>query len=107
MGDKLRASELEAAKSQPVYEPGKAYLFVLTFGWAVVGYYVDRPDPLTIRVMHCNHFRNAGKDYGRLIAEGGGRECEWRYEGLARLSVPHVIRVADYHGEVPSGPIRR
>lgn len=98
---RLSKEEITAIHELPMMEPGAPYLFVLTYGWAVVGYYIDRPEPLFMRICHANHFRNAGKDYGRLAREGGGSECEWRYEGIANVMVPHIIRIIPYMGDVP------
>lgn len=97
----LSEAELNAIRAQPIYEPGRAYLWVLTYGWAIVGYFVDRPEPLVMRVAHGNHFRSAGKDYGRLSQEGDTGETQWRYEGTTLIYVPQIHHVDHYHGIVP------
>lgn len=89
-----------------IYKPGHSYCWVMGFGWCIVGFYIEHLSPLTIRVAHANHFRNANKDYGKLMQEGAGKECEWRYEGNEELTVPAIQRVGEYLGEVPRGNIR-
>ena len=89
-----------------VLVPGQPYLFIMTFGWAKVGYYVKHTAPNRILVAHCSHFANAGKDYGALMTEGAGRECEWRYEGeLVELATTHIIEQGLYHGKIHRGII--
>ena len=100
---RLTEAELEAVRREPIYEPGRAYLWVLTYGWAIVGYFADRPEPLVIRVAHGNHFRAAGRDYGRLSQEGGDASTQWRYEGTVLIYMPQVHHVDRYAGEVPRG----
>ena len=104
--DLLTSSELESIQQRPFYVPGHPYLWVLSYGWAVVGFYVRHETPLTIRVAHTNHFRNANRDYGTLIREGADDKCEWRYEGDDLISFQHIIKVSTFGGEVPRGPIR-
>ena len=101
--DKLDFAEIEAIRSQPILIAGEPYLFVMTYGWAIVGFFVDRPEPLIIRVAHANHFRNAQKDYGRLAMEGGEDNCEWRYEGTSKLAFAQIHHIDDYYGKVPRG----
>lgn len=100
----LSTEEMEECK--PLYIPGKPLMWVMSFGWAIVGYYVRHETPLRIRVAHANFFRNANKDYGRLAREGADSNCEWRYEGNEELSFQHIIRTVEFLGEVPNGPIR-
>src|SRR5581483_458658 len=102
MGQRDELTEEQVEKfNKTIYEKGKPYLWVKGFGWGIVGFYIDHLSPLFIRVAHCNHFRNAGKDYGRLAIEGAGDECEWRYEGNAEINVMAIQRVVEYHGKVP------
>lgn len=101
----LPAGDLDAVRGVPIYEPGRPYLWVLTYGWAIVGYYADRPEPLIIRVAHANHFRSAGRDYGRLAREGGDSSTQWRYEGTTLIYLPQIHHVDHYMGEVPHGRI--
>lgn len=103
--DRMTDAEL-AEEATPLLVPGRPYLFVMGFGWSIVAFYVRHETPLTIRVAHANHFRNAHKDYGLLITEGAGDDCEWRYEGRAHLSVTAIQRITTYAGEVPRARIR-
>lgn len=105
--DKLDDDELETLKRKPSYEEGRPYLWTMSFGWAVVGFYVRHESALKIMVAHTNHFRNAGVDYGRMAQEGPSASCEWRYEGFDQLSVPHIVKVQEYFGEVPRGRVLR
>ena len=99
--DVLSNDEIMKEKSEPFYVPGRPYLFVMGFGWAVVGFYICHESPMKIRVAHANHFRNANKDYGKLVTEGAGKDCEWRYEGRSLLNETAIQRVDTYAGEVP------
>jgi hypothetical protein len=101
----LTPDEISEHKS-PYYVPGRPYVWVMGFGWCIVGYYVRHENPLTIVVAHANHFRNAKVDYGQLIREGPAADCEWRYEGTDLLPFHAIQRVAPYGGEVPRGRIR-
>ena len=92
--------------TESFYVPDKAYLFVMTFGWAIVGRYVRHESPLHIVVKDASHFKNAGVDYGVLANKGPGPSCEWRYEGNALLNVSHIIRAVEYKGKVNGSPIR-
>lgn len=103
---RLSSEDLQRIReSGPFYIPGKPYMWVMGFGWCIVGFYVCHENPLTIRVAHANHFRNAGVDYGVMANEGPAESCEWRYEGNDLLSFHSVIRVIEYHGEVPCGRV--
>ncbi len=104
---RLAPQELLAFASRKHYIEGEAYLWIQTFGWACVGFYICHDTPLRIRVAHANHFRAAGVDYGRFAQEGPPPTCEWRYEGNACVREPHVIRCLEYFGEVPRGRIIR
>jgi len=99
----LDSTELAELQERPYYEAGKPYLWTLGFGWAIVGFFVKHTTPTRMMVAHANHFRNAGKDYGRLALEGAGPECEWRYEGLDEINMLHVLKAQEYFGEVPRG----
>jgi len=103
--DRLKPEELDKAR-KPLLVPGDPYLFVLSFGWALVAHYVCHETALTLRLTNASHFRNAGKDYGKIATEGAGPGCEWRYEGDAVLNINHVIRIVRYHGKVHTGNIR-
>jgi hypothetical protein len=104
--DVLNQDELATLDDMKFYVPGRAYLWVMGFGWAIVGYYVKHENPLVIRAAHASHFRNAGKDYGLLIQEGGSSQTEWRYEGNELLHFHAIQRVTEYYGEVHRGNIR-
>jgi hypothetical protein len=88
------------------YEEGKPYLWTLGYGWAIVGFYVRRESGLFIVVQHANHFRNAGKHYGRIAREGIDAQDSWRYEGLNLVGLGHVLKVQEYFAEVPRGQIK-
>jgi hypothetical protein len=107
--DRLDDGELDHFQAKPgVLEAGLPYLWIMGFGWAKVGFYIKHVAPNRILVAHCNHFRNAGKDYGRLATEGAGSECEWRYEGeLSEINTMHVLQTTPYCGEVPRGRVIR
>ena len=91
---------------EPFFKEGKAYLFVMSFGWGVVARYVCHETPLKIRVKDASHFKNAGVDYGKLATQGAPASCEWRYEGNALLNDSHIVRVLEYKGKVHESPIR-
>lgn len=93
-------------KEPSFYQPGEAYLFVMTFGWGIVARYVRHETPLHIIVEHASHFRNAGVDYGVLANKGPGKDCEWRYEGDAILNVSHIMRAVKYKGKVHGSSVR-
>lgn len=102
----MSEDELEAlTDAGPFYIPGRPYMWVMGFGWCIVGFYVCHESPLTIRVAHANHFRNAGVDYGEMAQKGPGANCEWRYEGNSLLHFHAIQRADEYNGEVPLGPI--
>ena len=105
--DTLSDSELvKFTAVDTVLVPGHPYLFIMTFGWAKVGYYIKHTAPNRILVAHCSHFANAGKDYGRLMTEGVGANCEWRYEGeMVELATAHIIEQGLYHGKIHRGRI--
>ena len=103
--DRLVPAEL-AKFSGPLYRPCVPYQWVMTYGWGIVGFYVRHDDPLHILVAHANYFLRAGKDYGRLAREGGGEETSWCYRGTSLLTVPQIIHVCEYFGEVPRAAIR-
>lgn len=107
--DRLPEEELSKFLStETVLVPGLPYLWTMGFGWAKIGFYVKHLAPNRILVAHCNHFRNAGKDYGRIATEGMGPQCEWRYEGeLVELTTIHVLETAPYHGTVNRGSVLR
>lgn len=85
--------------------PGRPYLWVLGFGWGIVGYYIKNEGPFNIRLAHGSHFRNAGVDYGVLVNKGPALGCEWRYEGNMTLGISHIIRTVEYYGKVNRGNI--
>jgi hypothetical protein len=105
--DELTTDELGAIGKDSILIPGRPYLFVMGFGWAIVAYFVCRLDPFTIKVAHANHFRNAGVDYGKFIHGGASATTEWRYEGTTELSVGAIQRKTLYHGKVPRGTLDR
>lgn len=97
---KLTTEEIDGFKSQKHFIYGKPYLIVQSFGWALVGFYVDRPHPLFVRFTHCSHFRNAG-DYGTLTQTGASEGCDWRYEGTCLFNLNATLRFDDYGGALP------
>lgn len=101
----LLPQEKAALAGKPFYVEGKPYRWILSFGWVVVGFYVCHETPLTIRVAHCSFIRQAHKDWGAFAVEGAAPNTEWRYEGNTLLTVPHILRVSEYMGEVQSGAI--
>ena len=100
--DVLDPAELaEFKKVITVLVEGEPYLFLMTFGWAYVAYYVQHIAPNRILVAHCSHFRDAGCDYGQLVTRGATANCEWRYEGLlAEINTLHVMKITPYPGKV-------
>jgi hypothetical protein len=100
---RLAESELAAIEKMPPLTRGMSYMFVMTYGWAIVCYYVDRPEPLMVRVAHANHFHNSHSDYGKMSQDGAVPECEWRYEGTSVLMYTQIHHFDEYHGEVPRG----
>lgn len=100
--DILSADELAELKEvNTILVEGHPYMWIMDFGWAKIGYYVKHLTPNRFLVAHCNHFRNGGKDYGRLMTEGADETCEWRYEGkLVELNALHVLQVSPYSGTV-------
>lgn len=106
--DLLTEKELDQFQDAgPFYVPGKPYMWVMSFGWCIIGFYIGHETPLTIRVAHANHFQNAGVDYGVLAQEGPDptKTCQWRYEGNSLLSFHSILRADDYGGSVPRGRI--
>lgn len=105
--DILPEAELDKyQETESVLVAGEPYLWIMDFGWAKIGFYVKHLAPNRILVAHCNHFRNAGKDYGRLATEGAGSDCEWRYEGvLVELNTSHILQTSPYYGTVNRGII--
>jgi hypothetical protein len=105
--DKLPAAELEKfLQTDTVLEAGRPFLWLMDFGWAKIGFYVKHLAPNRILVAHCNHFRSAGKDYGRLAMEGAESNCEWRYEGvLVEINTAHILQTSPYNGTVNRSPI--
>lgn len=101
----LSRKELEEAIHRPFYEPGKPYLWVLGFGWGIVGFYVRHETPLKIRVCHASYFHQAHKSWADLARTGGASNTEWRYLGDELVTDIHVIHVAPYHGEVHRGTV--
>jgi hypothetical protein len=91
---------------EPYWKPGKPVMLVMSFGWCIIGFYVRHETPLQLRMMHANHFRNAGVDYGQIAQSGPSPDCEWRYEGNQVVNWNHVLRVVDYGGEIPTSRIR-
>lgn len=106
--ESLPADELaKYSEVQTVLEAGQPYLWTMDFGWAKIGFYVKHTAPNRILVAHCNHFRNAGKDYGRIATEGLEPNSEWRYEGeLVELNTAHILETAPYFGSVNRSIIR-
>lgn len=104
--DMLSNEELEPMKAEGYvfYEAGKPYLWTQGFGWGIIGFFVKYLTPTRIMVAHANHFRNAGKDYGRLGTEGAGPECEWRYEGTIEMNLNATIKAQRYYGMVNRNP---
>lgn len=103
--DQLTEKQLSLYR-KPLLVPGNPYLFILSFGWAIVAHYIGHESGLMLRCANINHFRNAGKDYGKLAMEGAGPGCEWRYEGNGCINLNHVLRVVEYHGTVPTTSVR-
>ena len=103
--DLLDPAELELESRTPLLIPGHPYLWVLTHGWAVVGFFVKWETPLRIRLAHASHFHDAGKNYERIAQEGIDKKEAWRYEGAEEINFAHEIRVCRYMGQVPRGPI--
>lgn len=105
-GTSLPADEVAERLATPFYRPGRAYLWILTHGWTRVGFYLGHLDPLTIRVAHSSYYRSAGSQTHAQLATGGGNaQTLWEYTGNELLTVPHVISVTEYAGEVPHGRV--
>jgi hypothetical protein len=103
--DILSSEELAIQLELKDYIPGHPYVWVMDFGWCYIGYYIRHSNPLVIRVAHKSHFRNAKRDYGKLITEGSDPDCEWRYQGHGIISVPHIISCDPYFGSVHRGNV--
>lgn len=103
--EKLTDEEM-AQEQAPLYEPGRPYLWVLTHGWCMVGFYVRHETPLRIRVAHASYYATAGVPHSQLAREGPGPGIKWRYLGRGEITVPHVIHATDYHAEVHRGAVR-
>lgn len=86
---------------ESIYERGKSFLWVMSHGWGIIGFYIRHENPLHIRVAHANFFRDAHVDYGTLANEGGVISTEWRYIGNSLITVPHIIRADEYWEKVP------
>jgi len=83
---------------------GNAYLWVVTFRWAIVGYYIKHIAPHRILVAHPSFFTTAGRDYASLAREGAGPDCQWRYYGpVLELNPFQVLKTIPYHGQVHRG----
>lgn len=104
---KLTPEELQAARDYKFYVPGRPYLWVLSYGWCMVGFYVEHTTPLRIRVEHGNYYRNAHKSHAELAREGPKPETEWRYVGRDEISFHHVIHVFEYMADVPRDMIKQ
>jgi hypothetical protein len=92
---------LAQLKSEEDMVPGRPYLITCTFGWAFIGYYVDRPDPLCFRFAFCRHFAAAGKHYGLIATQGLGDKPSaikehGRWKMIERMQ---IISVESYEGE--------
>ncbi len=103
--DRMGADEL-AEESGPLYETGRPYLWVLSYGWCIVGFYVRHETPLRIRVAHASYYASAGKPHAQMAREGAGPDIKWRYAGREEISAPHVLHVMEYHAEVHRGAVR-
>lgn len=102
--DTITTEEMSELSARFPFEEGKPYLFVCTFGWACVGFYGGFSTDMNLKIFHCNHFRNAGVNYGVMATQGPGASCEWRYEGGAvQVPVYQILRIIPYAGEVPRG----
>jgi hypothetical protein len=87
-----------------VLQYGKPYVFVMTFGWAEVAFYLRTIAPHRMLLAHGSFFVNAGKDYGRLAREGADSSCQWRYEGpIVEINPLHVLKTLPYMGTVHRG----
>lgn len=87
-----------------VLQPGYPYVFVMTFGWAEVAFYLRTIAPHRMLLAHGSFFVNAGKDYGRLAREGADSTCQWRYEGpIVEINPLHVLKTLIYNGKVHRG----
>lgn len=83
---------------------GRPYVFVMTFGWAEVAFFVRTIAPHRMLLANGSFFVNAGKDYGRLAREGGDESCQWRYEGdVVEINPLHVLKTLPYHGVIHKG----
>ncbi len=103
--DILMQEEVIHCSEKVLYQAGLPYLFVMSYGWAIVAFYVRHENPLRIRVAHANFFRQANTDYGTLT-EGAPDNCEWMYIGNSVLTEPHILRADEYFGKVPRGRIK-
>ena len=103
MIDRLSDKELAGFLGQEHLESGRAYTWVMGFGWCSIGYYVKHTTPTKIMVAHCSHFKNANTDYGVLATSGAPESCEWRYEGLVEINLSHVLKTTYYGGVVNRG----
>lgn len=99
--DRMPSDELaRLSRVETILRPGDPYLWIMTFGWAKVGFYIKHIRPNCILVAHCSHFGSAGKDYGRLAMEGTEANC-WRYEGeLVEINTAHILETMAYNGTV-------
>lgn len=103
--DKLTAEEIEviAPQSKPAYEVGRAYQWVLTQGWVVVGFFVGHGHtPFELRCVHLNYYRSAGNQTHAQLAQNGGNEAtEFEYSGNGFINFGQIIYCVEYNGEVP------
>lgn len=99
--DFLDAATLKHLANKPHYVPGQPYLWVMGFGWSVIGFYVKHETPIRIKVAHTNFFRNAGVDYGKIAAGEIPDTCEWRYIGVTCINDSAVQRADEFWGKVP------
>jgi hypothetical protein len=87
-----------------VLQVGYPFVFVMTFGWAEVAFYLRTIAPHRMLLAHGSFFVNAGKDYGRLAREGADASCQWRYEGpIVEINPLHVLKTLPYAGVVHRG----
>lgn len=57
-----------------MYQPGKAYLVCLPFGWVFVGRFVRKADVFNNIFSHRSYVRRAGQTWSSLLASGPNAE---------------------------------
>lgn len=97
--DRMTDKEI-AAESGPLYDPGRAYQWVLAYGWVLVGYYVRHETPMRIRVAHASYYRVDRQTHAKLCTEGAAPNVAWHYLGSREITAPHILHAGPYCGEV-------